>query len=61
MNDDAPRAEGPTRSPCQQFYTEVAQQIEAGNYRDADAALIQLGIPEADRREMLRDLRTDSR
>lgn len=54
MTTDPPPAQSP--SPCEQFYADVQKYLAAGDYQRADELLASLGIPAAERGEMLKAL-----
>jgi hypothetical protein len=54
MTNDPHPAHSP--SPCEQFYADVQKHLAAGDYQRADELLACLGIPSAERGEMLKAL-----
>ena len=57
MTHDPQPARAP--SPCDQFYADVQKHLASGNYQRADELLASLGIPAAERGEMLEALQRE--
>ncbi|MEE3373192.1 MAG: hypothetical protein VX346_27910 [Planctomycetota bacterium] len=58
MTDGPPPGRIP--SPCEQYSADVRAYLAAGDYQGADDLLANLGIPAADRAEMLNELDRDA-
>ena len=56
---DAPQP-GRTPSPCEQYSADVRSSLKAGDYQGADELLANLGIPAAERAEILQELARDA-
>jgi hypothetical protein len=55
---DAPQP-ARTPAPCEQYTADVQACLTAGDYQQADELLANLGIPAAERAEMLRAMQRD--